>query len=293
MAKTPRKNGLPAVATFSIVAVDVEQGEIGVAVQSKFLAVGSVVPFVQAGIGAIATQSFANTSYGPSGLAWLEQGMDPQEVMTKLIADDPDREARQVGIVDASGRSATYTGKECFPYAGGIAGQGFAAQGNILAGERVVEGLVKGIQTSGKLADRLLQALTFAQEAGGDRRGMQSAAIYVAKIKAGYGGFNDRFIDLRVDDHVSPIEELKRLLALQRLYFGKTAPEDRLPLTGQILDEVRELLRKHGYAAGHGESYDTATQNALKAYFLTENFDDRWTEESIIDRMVLEFMRKP
>nr|NNM90807.1 DUF1028 domain-containing protein [Bacilli bacterium] len=293
MAKTPRKNGLPAVATFSIVAVDVEQGEIGVAVQSKFLAVGSVVPWVKAGVGAMATQSFANTSYGPLGLTWLEEGMHPQEVMTKLIADDPDREARQVGIVDATGRSATYTGNECFPYAGGIAGQGFAAQGNILAGERVVDGLVKGIQTSGKLADRLLQALTFAQEAGGDRRGMQSAALYVAKIEAGYGGFNDRYIDLRVDDHASPIEELKRLLALQRLYFGKTAPEDRLPLTGQILDEVRELLRKHGYAAGHGESYDTATQNALKAYFLTENFDDRWTQEPIIDRMVLAFMRKP
>ncbi len=293
MAKTPRKNGLPAVATFSIVAVDVEQGEIGVAVQSKFLAVGSVVPWVKAGVGAMATQSFANTSYGPLGLTWLEEGMHPQEVMTKLISDDPDREARQVGIVDATGRSATYTGNECFPYAGGIAGQGFAAQGNILAGERVVDGLVKGIQTSGNLADRLLQALTFAQEAGGDRRGMQSAALYVAKIEAGYGGFNDRYIDLRVDDHASPIEELKRLLALQRLYFGKTAPEDRLPLTGQILDEVRELLRKHGYAAGHGESYDTATQNALKAYFLTENFDDRWTQEPIIDRMVLAFMRKP
>ena len=292
MSKTPLKNGLPAVATFSIVAVDVKTGEIGVAVQSKFLAVGAVVPWVKAGAGAIATQSWANTTYGPKGLQLLEQGLQPEEVIVQLTADDPDKESRQVGVVDMLGRSATFTGKDCFDYAGGIAGPGFAAQGNILAGTGVVDGLVKGIQSEGSLPDRLLYALSLAQEAGGDKRGMQGAALYVAKQGAGYGGFNDRYIDLRVDDNPSPIEELKRLLALQRLYFGRTAPEDRLQLTGETLQEIRDLLRAHGYAAGTGADYDQATRHSLQAYFLTENFDDRWTDEPVIDRLVLEFMRK-
>jgi uncharacterized Ntn-hydrolase superfamily protein len=292
MSKTPKRNGLPAVATFSIVANDSATGEIGVAVQSKFIAVGSVVPWVKAGQGAIATQSWANTSYGPRGLELLAQGLHPEEVVEKLIANDPDKNARQIGIVDMSGRSATYTGSGCFTYAGGVAGPGFAAQGNILASPAVVDGLVKGIKTSGNLADRLLNALSFAQEAGGDRRGMQGAALYIAKENGGYGGFNDRFIDLRVDDHSSPIEELKRLLSLQRLYFGRTNPDDKLPLRGELLAEVRDLLRQHGYEAGTGDIYDAKTREQLQAYFLTENFDDRWTEEAIIDKLVVEFMRK-
>jgi uncharacterized Ntn-hydrolase superfamily protein len=292
LTKTPKRNELPAVATFSIVANDSETGEIGIAVQSKFLAVGAVVPWVKAGQGAVATQSFANTSYGPRGLELLAQGLHPQAVVDKLTADDPDRDARQVGIVDMSGRSATFTGSSCFAYAGGVAGPGFAAQGNILASSAVVDGLVKGIKTPGSLADRLLNALTFAEEAGGDRRGMQGAALYIAKEQGGYGGFNDRYIDLRVDDHTSPIEELKRLLGLQRLYFGRTAPENRLPIHGELLEEVRDLLRCHGYEPGTGSIYDNKTKEQLKAYFLTENFDERWTEDAIIDRLVLEFMRK-
>jgi uncharacterized Ntn-hydrolase superfamily protein len=292
MSKTPLLNGQPAVATFSIVAVDTSTGEIGVAVQSKFLAVGAVVPWVRAGSGAVATQSFANTTYGPKGLDLLEQGLHPEQVVSRLVADDPDRESRQVGIVDMTGRSATFTGKDCFDYAGGIAGPGFAAQGNILANAAVVEGLVKGIQSVGSLPDRLLAALSLAQEAGGDKRGMQGAALYVAKAGAGYGGFNDRYIDLRVDDHPSPIEELKRLLSLQRLYFGRTAKEDRVPIMGATLREIRELLTAHGYQPGSGDSYDAQTKSQLRSYFLTENFDDRWTDEAIVDRLVLEFMRQ-
>ncbi len=292
MSKTPRREGLQAVATFSIVASDPETGEIGVAVQSKFLAVGAVVPWVKAGQGAIATQSWANTSYGPKGLELLAQGIHPEAVMAQLTAVDPDRDARQVGIVDMAGRSATYSGSACFTYAGGIAGSGFAAQGNILASSAVIDGLVKGIHTSGVLANRLLTALTLAQTAGGDKRGMQSAALYIAKEGGGYGGFNDCFIDLRVDDHPSPIVELQRLLKLQRLYFGRTAPEDRLSLTGETLAEVRDLLRSHSYAPGTGDTYDGTTKAKLQAYFLTENFDDRWTEEAVIDRLVLEFMRQ-
>lgn len=291
MPKTPIRAGLPAVATFSIVACDTSTGEIGVAVQSKFLAVGSVVPWVKAGHGAIATQSWANTTYGPKGLTMLADGLHPEQVIERLLTDDEDRNVRQVGIVDMSGRSATFTGSECFDYAGGIAGAGFAAQGNILASSAVVDGLVRGIQTEGPLADRLLTALTLAQEAGGDKRGMQGAALYVAKDGAGYGGFNDRYIDLRVDDHVSPIQELKRLLQLQRLYFGRTTKEDQLELTGSTLVEVKDLLHRLGYAVTPGDVYDTTTQESLKAYFLTENFDDRWSEDPTVDRLVLEFMR--
>lgn len=292
MSKTPWRNGLPAVSTFSIVGCDPLTGEIGVAVQSKFLAVGAVVPWVKAGQGAIATQSWANTSYGPRGLELLEQGLHPEAVIQALIKDDDGRMDRQVGIVDMQGQSATFTGEGCFDYAGGIAGPCFAAQGNILASSAVVDGLVAGFQTDGALADRLIEALRQAQAAGGDKRGMQGAALYVAKEGAGYGGFNDRFIDLRVDDHASPIEELNRLLHLQRLYFGRTAQGGQLALTGETLAEVRELLLRHGYEPGIGETYDPQTQKQLQAYFLTENFDERWTDDAMIDRLVLDFMRR-
>lgn len=285
------RHGVPAVATFSIVAFDPATEEIGVAVQSKFLAVGSVVPWVKAGQGAIATQSWANTTYGPQGLALLQQGLHPEAVIAQLIASDPDRDARQVGIVDMSGRSATYTGPSCFDYAGGVAGDGFAAQGNILASAAVVDGLVQGMKSTGALADRLLESLRLAQVAGGDKRGMQGAALYIAKAGAGYGGFNDRFIDLRVDDHSSPIEELKRLLLLQRLYFGRTDAADRCALSGETLEEIRDLLRKHGYTPGTGDAYDETTRAALQAFFLTENFDNRWTDDAVVDKLVLEFMR--
>ncbi|MFN4032725.1 MAG: DUF1028 domain-containing protein [Fimbriimonadales bacterium] len=202
--------------TFSIVGVDPRTGEVGVAVASKFLAVGSVVPFAQAGVGAIATQSYANTTYGARGLDLLRQKIEPRVVIQRLIRSDAQREQRQVGIVDARGRSATFTGKNCLRWAGGIAGKHFAAQGNILTGEAVVQAIARAFQdTSGELALRLMAALEAGEAAGGDARGKQSAAILIARANGGYGGFDDRYIDLRVDDHPEPIRELRRLLTLQ------------------------------------------------------------------------------
>jgi uncharacterized Ntn-hydrolase superfamily protein len=292
MSKMTFYQGIPLISTFSIVAFDAQTGEIGVGVQSKFLAVGSAVPWASADAGAIATQSWANTSFGPRGLAYLRDGMEPEEVLRTLLADDADREFRQVGVVDRNGRSATFTGSQCFNWAGGIAKPGIACQGNILAGPKVVDELVRGFEEAkGPLPERLVAALTAGQAAGGDRRGMQSAALYVVKPQGGYGGFNDRYIDLRVDDHTSPIEELERLLRLHRLYFERPKPEDFLELEGQTLEEVKDLLRQSGYQPGNGNEYDGQTQEALKEYFLTENFDERWTEEPVIDKRVLEYIR--
>ncbi|BCW96564.1 MAG: DUF1028 domain-containing protein [Fimbriimonadales bacterium] len=210
------KNGTLAFGTFSIVGADPKTGEVGVAVASKFLAVGSVVPFAQAGVGAVATQSYANTTYGPRGLELLRQKVAPQEILQRLTKDDPQREQRQVGIVDASGRSATFTGQRCLRWAGGIAGKHFAAQGNILTGEAVVQAMAEAFQkTEGELALKLMAALEAGEKAGGDARGRQSAAILVARKNGGYGGFDDRYIDLRVDDHPEPMQELRRLLTLQ------------------------------------------------------------------------------
>lgn len=204
------------VATFSIVACDPEAGEVGVAVESKFFAVGSVVPWAVAGVGAIATQAFANTTYGPRGLALLKAGLSPSQVIDSLTSADEDRERRQVGVVDATGAAATYTGKQCLAWAGGKMGTHYTAQGNILVGEEVVAAMCEAFEkTDGDLSDRLWAALDAGQTAGGDSRGQQSAALVVVKRGGGYAGFNDRYIDLRVDDHPEPIKELGRLLKIQ------------------------------------------------------------------------------
>ncbi len=216
---TERSSWLP-VSTYSIVAVDPVTGELGIAVQSRFLAVGAVVPWAKAGVGAIATQSYANPRFGPQGLALLQEGKDPRTVLELLLKEDPETGLRQVGIVDAMGRSATYTGSGCHEWAGGIAGPGFACQGNILAGEDVVKEMAREFRgTDGLLPERLVKALAAGQAAGGDRRGMQSAALLVVRQSGGYGGWNDRYIDLRVDDHPQPIQELERLLTLFRETF--------------------------------------------------------------------------
>ncbi|MGH7342948.1 MAG: DUF1028 domain-containing protein, partial [Candidatus Rokuibacteriota bacterium] len=202
----------PVVATYSIVAYDPETKELGIAVQSKFIAVGAVVPWAKAGVGVVATQSYANTTFGPKGLELLEKGEKPDDVLAKLLEADPGREHRQVGVVDAKGRSATFTGKKCNAWAGGITGENYCVQGNILAGEAVVQGMDKAYkQVTGDLGDRLIAALQGGQDAGGDIRGMQSAALLIVRQGWGYGGFNDRYRDVRVDDHPKPIEELKRV----------------------------------------------------------------------------------
>jgi uncharacterized Ntn-hydrolase superfamily protein len=207
----------PPVATFSIVAYDKRSGDLGVAVQSRFLGVGSVVPWAKAGVGAVATQAWANVLYGPDGLAMLEGGKDAAATVAALTEADPGRDKRQLGIVDAKGRAAAYTGTACLDWAGHRVGEGFCAQGNILAGEKVVDAMAEAfVAAKGELADRLVEALAAGQRAGGDKRGMQSAALLVVRKDGGYGGNNDRYIDLRVEDGKEPIAELKRLLALYK-----------------------------------------------------------------------------
>lgn len=283
-----------SVATFSIVAYDPENGDLGVGVQSKFLAVGAVVPWAKAGVGTIATQSWANTTYGPEGLRLMAEGLTAQEALDKLVEADEEPTRRQAGMVDARGSAAAYTGEGCFEWAGHIVGKGFACQGNILVSEETVQAMARTFEKSeGELADRLVAALEAGQEAGGDSRGRQSAALLVVREKGGYGGFNDRYVDLRVDDHPTPIQELKRLLELHRLYFFKSKPEDLLPLEGTVAREIQEILSELGYYSGEINGlYDEATNQALLDFTSIENLEERWQEEAYIDPVVLKFMRQ-
>jgi uncharacterized Ntn-hydrolase superfamily protein len=214
------------IATFSIAAFDPVNREWGVAVQSKFFGVGTVVPWAKAGVGAIATQASANVRFGPEGLALLEAGRSAEEALKSLIDADPGRARRQIGIVDAQGRAASHTGEECLRWAGHIIGTHYCVQGNILAGEQVVKAMAAAFESrsrseSGELADWLMAALEAGQDAGGDTRGEQSAALLVVREGAGYGGAHDRFIDLRVEDHVKPIRELKRLLDIHKEFYSR------------------------------------------------------------------------
>ena len=221
------------IATFSIVAYDPETGELGVAVQSKFFAVGSVVPFADADVGAIATQAQGNTSFGPRGLAMVKLGVSPEAVLDALLSSDEDREHRQVGVVAAAGGAAAFTGSECMDWAGHRVGENYAVQGNILVSEETVEAMASAFEeTDGMLAERLMRAIEAGQAAGGDSRGMQSAAILVVREGGGYGGFNDRYCDLRVDDHEEPIAELRRLLDMWK--------HDALIMEGYNLCEKEE-----------------------------------------------------
>jgi uncharacterized Ntn-hydrolase superfamily protein len=285
------------VNTFSIVARDPQTGDLGIAVQSKFLAVGAVVPWARAGVGAVATQSWANTSYGPRALDMLAAGRSPEDAIRALTAADDRPDQRQVGVVDAQGRSATFTGHSCNAWAGGVAGPNFAAQGNILVGEATVMALAETFQqTSGPLWHRLVTALAAGQRAGGDSRGQQSAALLVVRVAGGYGGFNDRMIDLRVDDHPQPIAELARLLEIWELLFLKPQPEDMLPLDGALTRELQELLARAGdYTAPVTGTFDEATYNALERYGGRENLEERLSHDphdARIDRHVLEYMRR-
>lgn len=217
-----RAESPPPVATFSIVAVDPETGEIGVAVQSKIVGVGSIVPFAKAGVGAVATQSFANTGYGPLGLRALEEGLSAKEVIHILTADDPLRERRQVGVITASGEGSHFTGGECLSWAGGKSGPNYSVQGNILAGPEVIEAMARAFEeTEGVLAERMLAALAAGQEAGGDIRGRQSAGLLIVREGWGYGGIDDRFRDIRVDEHNTPIAELERVYRKHRALFPR------------------------------------------------------------------------
>ncbi|MGW1342701.1 DUF1028 domain-containing protein [Kribbella sp. NPDC002412] len=259
--------------TFSVVAFDAGSGSWGIAVASKFLAVGAVVPWGRAGAGAVATQAMANLSYGPDGLELLAGGVSAEQAVAQLTGPDNEREHRQVGMVDAQGRGATFTGGACLDWAGGEAGDGFAIQGNILAGPQVVAAMADAWKGSAGAAfeRRLVAALAAGDQAGGDRRGRQSAALRVWREGAAYGGVLDIAIDLRVDDHRTPVDELSRLLDLHELYFGKPSPESLLPLEGDLAAEVAARLETLGYSTNGGD----AVVEALDTWASTENFEER------------------
>jgi uncharacterized Ntn-hydrolase superfamily protein len=283
--------------TFSIVGYDPETGDLGIAVQSKFLAVGAVVPWARAGVGAIATQSYANTSYGPRGLDLLAAGRTAEEALAELLAGDPEAVKRQVGIVDAQGRSVTYTGPGCHAWAGGIAGEHFTAQGNILVGAETVAALAETFQhATGPLWHRLVESLAAGQRAGGDSRGKQSAALLVVRAGGGYAGFNDRMIDLRVDDSPQPIEELARILALHELLFLRPRLEDLVPIDVPIAAELQMLLSRSGDYVGLATgAYDEATFRALERYGGRENLEERLLHDPAdarIDPKVLAYLRE-
>jgi uncharacterized Ntn-hydrolase superfamily protein len=312
--------------TFSIVALDPATGDLGVAVQSKFLAVGAVVPWARAGVGAIATQSFANVAYGPDGLAALEAGLSAQAALDRLVASDAQREERQAGVVDAHGGSASFTGRGCLAWAGGRTGPGYAAQGNILAGPGVVDGLVETFLAGGApFPELLVRCLAAADAEGGDRRGRESAALLVVRAGGGYGGGNDRWIDLRVDQHDDPIGELARILTFQRLYLDRPAEADLLPLDAALAAELRRALAFLGAGPGGWtarvyepmdpayvpdpsaadvndrpvagtprplpEGWDAAWQAALVEWMGVANLEERTAAPGWIDPRVLEVIR--
>ena len=277
--------GRPVVATFSIAACDLETAQWGVATQSKFLAVGSVVPWAEPHVGAVATQAYANPRYGPEGLALLRDGLSAEEAVERLTSADDGSAHRQLGIVDREGRSATFTGSECTDWAGGIAGPCFAAQGNILVGKETVAALAATFAaTAGRpLAERLVQCLAAAQAAGGDRRGQQSAALLVVERDGGYAHLSDTLVDLRVDDHADPITELGRLYEQHSLLFGKTPAEDWLELDDGLRTELRERLAKLGY--------DGELESAFTAWAGAANLEERVDGAQRIDPVVLAELR--
>jgi uncharacterized Ntn-hydrolase superfamily protein len=282
--------------TFSIVAWDPDSEptpEWGVAVASKFLGVGAVVPWARAGTGAIATQALANLAYGPNGLELLDAGGDAESVVMELTTADPERDHRQVGVVDGAGRSATFTGSKCFDWAGGRTGDGYCCQGNILTGPDVVESMAEAFESSsGQLGERLLTALRAGDTAGGDRRGRQSACLLVVRAGGGYGGGIDKAIDVRVDDHPEPVVELARLFDLHRLYFPSPDDLDYLEIDVALADELRARLTEHGYEpSGSKGGYDEALRASLYAYIGTENLEERWTDDPRIERKVLDHLR--
>jgi uncharacterized Ntn-hydrolase superfamily protein len=274
------------VATYSIVAFDPEARQWGVATQSKFLAVGSVVPWAEAEAGAVATQSYANPRYGPDGLGLLREGVDAAEVVRRLTEADDGRETRQLGVVDARGGSATFTGGECHDWAGGRTGDGYAAQGNILVGAETVDALAETFESSaGKpLAQRLIHCLAAAQAAGGDRRGQQSAALLVVEKDGGYAKLSDVLVDLRVDDHPQPIEELRRLFRLHDEIFGRTPKGQWLDVDDALRDELVTRLANLGY--------DGELADAFAAWAGTENYEMRVDGVDRIDPVVLDALRR-
>ena len=278
--------GNAVVSTYSICACDLEAGQWGVATQSKFLAVGSIVPWAEAEAGAVATQAYANPRYGPDGLALLREGLSADEVVERLTSADEGREHRQLGVVDARGDAATFTGSECHEWAGGRAGAGYAAQGNILVSEATVDALAAAFESGAgrTLAERLLECLAAAQAAGGDRRGQQSAALLVVERGGGYAGLSDVLVDLRVDDHADPIVELHRLYGLHQTLFGKSDRSEWIDVDDELAGELRARLARLGYEGELGD--------ALFRWAGNENLEERVDGVERLDPVLLDELRR-
>jgi uncharacterized Ntn-hydrolase superfamily protein len=279
--------------TFSIVARDAQTGDLGVAVQSRFLAAGAMVCHARAGVGAVATQALANLSFGPRGLALLESGSDPSAVIASLLSDDELPGRRQVGIVDRTGTAAAHTGEGCQSWAGHIVGENFSCQGNILVGETTVVAMADVLRNRGDLPlpERLVAALTAGQAAGGDSRGQQSAALLVVREGGGYGGQSDRLVDLRVDDNTEPITELGRLLALHRFYFTRPADEDLIEIDTALAQELGRRLQ-HVLGVPVDADDTAALWRSLDRWAGRENLEERMTQRGRIDRAVLAVLRQ-
>jgi uncharacterized Ntn-hydrolase superfamily protein len=276
----------PVVATYSIVACDLEAGQWGVATQSKYLAVGSVVPWAEPLVGAVATQAWVNPRFGPDGLALLRDGLAADQVVARLTEADPGRAHRQLGVVDAAGRAASYTGERCMKWAGGRAGDGYAVQGNILVSGETADAITETFEaTAGTgLTLRLLDALDAGQAAGGDSRGQQSAAILVVEKNSGHGGMSDTLVDLRVDDHEAPLSELRRLYGLHEGLFGKTPRDTWIRVDDELAAELRERLAALGYEGNLAETFP--------AWAGKENLEERVDGIEHIDPIVLEAFRE-
>jgi uncharacterized Ntn-hydrolase superfamily protein len=284
----------PRFGTFSIVAHDRDLGTWGVAVQSRFIAVGSVVPFARAGTGAVATQALANVAYGPDGLALLARGRSAEEAVRELTSADPERDHRQIGVVDAKGRASAFTGSKCMDWAGHEVGDGFTCQGNILFGAAVVRAMARAYEsTPGDLLDRLLAALAAGQREGGDRRGMQSAALLAVREGGGYGG-TDGWVDLRVDDHPSPIEELQRAFRLYDLtMLSREDPATLVPISGEVASALQHDLSVLGFYTGRFTgSWDEASQAAFARFIGEHNFENKQREDGKVWPSVLRYLKE-
>jgi len=284
-----------ALSTFSIVAYDRRNGDLGVAVQSKFIAVGAVVPWAKAGVGAVATQASANVSYGLRALEMLQSGLTSTQTLERLLREDREAQVRQVAIVDSKGNVAVHTGKKCMNWAGHLIGDCFSCQGNILEGKEVIDSMAQTYgAVKGDLVDRLLSALAAGQKAGGDRRGQQSAAILVVRERGGYEGFTDRYVDLRVDDSPHPIDELRRITNLYSMtMLSREDPSNLVPIAGAVAVSVQKTLKALEFYTGPVTgTYDEATRKALHEFVNVNNFENKMRKDAFIWTSILKHMQQ-